>query len=180
MSNGWKPKSAVEVDTWMPSSATMVSEETTPQKGTNAGNLLTAFGVGAGGVATAYGAKKVFEATAPARTELAGNLINSIIKPRHKEYMFGKNPGKGVAQEGIWGANIESLGNKVEQRLGQLNEYSKQIRSLSENATKTVNLDTMFEPLYEVSKEFVKSPDGKTYEIDTFEVDEALKHGWTK
>lgn len=131
-------------------------EEETPEEttGSSAKSLLTAFGIGAGGV---YGAQKALEATAPARTNIAGNLMNSIIKPAHKQYMFGKNPGKGMAQEGIWGMSIEGLGNKVEQRLSQLNEYSKQIRSLSENQAKTVNLESMFEPLKNLSKEFSKA-----------------------
>jgi len=126
----------------------------TSDTGSSAKGLLTAFGLGGAGV---YGAKKAIEATAPARTNIAGNLMNSIIKPRHKEYMFGKNPGKGMAQEGISGMNIESLGNKVEQRLNQLSEYSKQIRSLSENKIKTVNLESMFEPLKELSTQFSKA-----------------------
>lgn len=135
----------------------IVGEETKPTTG-----LLKAFGMGAGGAVTAggaaFGIKKGYEALAPARTKMAGDLMNSIIKPRHKEYMFGKNPGKAMAQEGIWGTNIDSLGIKVGKRLTELSEYAKQLRSLSENTTKRVNLETILEPLTETLQDFNKAP----------------------
>lgn len=115
--------------------------------------------VGAGlAIGAGLGAKKAFELSAPVRTKTAGNLINSIIKPRHKEYMFGKDPGRAIAQEGIWGSNIDSIGSKVDKRLTELTEYSKQLRSLGENATKRVNLETVLEPIKEVLNEFEKAP----------------------
>jgi hypothetical protein len=85
-------------------------------------------------------------------------MINSIIKPGHRDYNFGKNPGKGVAQEGIWGVNVDSIGQKVEKRLGELKEFSKGVRSLDEHQGKTSNLEKTLDPLYKALDELGRDP----------------------
>lgn len=143
-----------------------------PNKGND---ILSAVGLGgvALGGAGVYGATKAYKALSPQRNKLSGELINSIIKPRHKDYMFGKNPGKGVAQEGIWGLNINSIGNKVEKRLNELNTYAKHYRSLPENQTKTVDLSNALDPFYKAMEELGKAPE--THKAKINEIDSIVK-----
>lgn len=146
--------------------------ETQPTS-SNLGGILTGLGLGGGAVAGAgYGVRKGYQALAPQRTKMAGGLINSIIKPKHKEYMFGKNPGQAVAQEGIWGVGLEGIGRKVNERLTQLNTYAKELRSLDVNKTKTVNFQKVLDPLYEALDEFSKAP--KTHRAKINEVYRAV------
>ena len=147
----------------------VVDEPTTETQPSGLGGVLTGLGLGAGVVGgVGYGAYKGYQALAPQRTKMAGGLINSIIKPRHKEYMFGKNPGQAIAQEGIWGTGIEGIGRKDEERLTQLNTYAKELRSLDVNKAKTVNFQKVLDPLYEALDEFSKAP--KTHRAKINEV----------
>jgi hypothetical protein len=44
---------------------------------------------------------------------LAPRLINSLIKPLSKQFSYGKNPGRAVAQEGIVANSMEDLATKI-------------------------------------------------------------------
>jgi hypothetical protein len=130
-----------------------ISQSTPSQS--NPANLVGALGLATG---AGYGLRRVNRALAPQRNKLASNLMNSIIKPADKEYMFGKNPGLAVAQEGISGISLESIGTKVDQRLNQLNTYAKELRSLDTNKAKVVNLSQMLDPFQDVLAELKKQP----------------------
>ena len=131
------------------------------------GSRLMGYGLGgAGAVGVAKGIQKVGEISAEPRTEIAGNMINSIIKPRHKDYSFGKNPGQGVAQEGIAGWNLKDIGNKVGKRLDELTTYAKEYRSLPEHQGKTVNLEKALDPFYEGLDELGKAPETHSAKIN--------------
>lgn len=54
-------------------------------------------------------AKKV----TPALKESSARIVNSLIKPLLKDFSYGKNPGLGVAQEGIVANNLDELANKI-------------------------------------------------------------------
>jgi hypothetical protein len=121
---------------------------------------LASIGIGAGtALGAGFGIAKGYKASAIGRNKLAGDLINSIIKPRHREFSFGKNPGQGIAQEGIWGLNINSIGNKVNKRLDELNSYVKGIYSLPENQIKAINLEQMLDPFYDALDKLSKAPE---------------------
>src|SRR5437879_3827495 len=45
--------------------------------------------------------------------KLPARVLNSIIRPAMKAFGFSKNPGRGVAEEGIVAGTLESLGKKV-------------------------------------------------------------------
>lgn len=62
---------------------------------------------------------------------LAPRIINSLIKPASKEFLYGKNPGKVIADLGITGNSFEELisniqktkdevGNRIGQRISQV------------------------------------------------------------
>lgn len=90
--------------------------------------------------------------------KLAGNVINSLIKPAHKQFMFGKNPGLGVAKEGITAGNLDELAGKVEGRLTELNQASQLIRNTPENINKTVDLSRINKPLIDSYLNLSKTP----------------------
>jgi len=50
----------------------------------------------------------------------AGRIMNSLIKPLSKDFAYGKNPGAGVANEGIIANSAEELGEKVFQKRQEL------------------------------------------------------------
>lgn len=138
----------------------------------NIGDMV-ASGAGVAGLgAIGYGVTKAWDVLAPVRTKVAGNLVNQLIKPKHKEYMFGKNPGMGIAKEGIWGNSLEDIGLKVDERLKELNTYSKEVRGLDEHKFKTVDLEGIFEPLNEALDEFKKAP--KTHSAKINEINDIL------
>jgi hypothetical protein len=45
--------------------------------------------------------------------KLPARLINSLIRPGLKDFNFGKNPGAGVASEGIAAATVDGLAQKI-------------------------------------------------------------------
>lgn len=45
----------------------------------------------------------------PNRKELGTRFINSLIKPLQKDFSYGKNPGRGVAEEGIIANSLDEL-----------------------------------------------------------------------
>lgn len=80
-------------------------------------------------------------------TKVAGRIIDSLIKPRHKEFMFGKNPGEAVAKEGIVAPNLGSLKDKVQVRTEELKSAITDIRNTPENFDKKVDLTDTLKPL---------------------------------
>ena len=50
-----------------------------------------------------------------ASENLAPRFINSLIKPLSKDFSYGKNPGKAVAQEGIVANSLPELATKISQ-----------------------------------------------------------------
>ena len=56
----------------------------------------------------------------PNRTAVAGQLVNSLIKPLQKDFSYGKNPGLEVAKEGIVGNSLDDLGKAISKRTDSL------------------------------------------------------------
>jgi hypothetical protein len=97
--------------------------------------------------------------------KLAGNVLNSLIKPAHKEFMFGKNPGLGVAQEGIVASNMESLLTKVDKRISLLDDAAKYIRNTPQNMNKTIDVSKVRQPLVDTITMLKKTPKTNAAEI---------------
>jgi len=101
--------------------------------------------------------------------KIAGRVINSLIKPAHKDFLFGNNPGLGVAKEGITANGLEELATKVESRITLLNDASKAIRNTPENIQKTVNLSKVNRPLINSLIELKKAPGTHAPQIKSIE-----------
>jgi hypothetical protein len=92
------------------------------------------------------------------REKMVSKSINALIKPEKKELLFGKNPGLGVAREGIVANNFEELGTKVNDRITLLNNATKIIRNTPENMHKTIDVSDVRQPLIDTLTKLKKIP----------------------
>lgn len=66
--------------------------------------------------------------------EQAPRVMNSLIKPLSKDFSYGKNPGKAVAEEGIVGNSLDDLAYNIKLRK---EEYGKKISDKTAQATQS-------------------------------------------
>lgn len=59
------------------------------------------------------GAQVAKSAVLPSGKEAGGKVINSLIKPLLKDFSYGKDPGKAVAEAGITANSLDDLANKI-------------------------------------------------------------------
>jgi len=103
-------------------------------------------GVGAAvgaAVPVAFGAKAALNVL---KKEGAPRVINSLVKPLLKDFSYGKNPGRAVAEEGIVANSLEDLGAKISssrEKIGR--EISNQNSILEGKAL--LNLEGSFKPI---------------------------------
>jgi len=72
--------------------------------------------------------------------KLPSRLINSLIKPPQKEFLFGKNPGAAIANEKITANTLEGLLTKTRAKLIQLSdELTDHVKDIKGN----VNAETI-------------------------------------
>jgi hypothetical protein len=74
-------------------------------------------------------ASKVNAAIPGARLKASERIVNSLIKPLLKDFSYGKNPGRGVAREGLVFNNLEEGFVKISERL---NSIGKQMDSVAQ------------------------------------------------
>lgn len=86
---------------------------------------------------------------------MANRLINSYIKPKHVDSLYG-NPGEGIAKEGIIFRSIGNGKNKVEAKLKNL--YSALDNAYSAHINQKVDYDTALNPLKNLAVELGKHP----------------------
>lgn len=98
---------------------------------------------------------------------IASRIVNSLIRPQHKQYLFGKNPGLGIAKEGIVAGNMDGLLNKVDNKLSEIGSAISEVRSTPENLNKTIKLEDTLQPLRNVLGELKKAPRRHQAEIQT-------------
>lgn len=106
-------------------------------------------------------------------TKIAGRVIDSLIKPRHKEFMFGKNPGEAVAKEGIVANNLGNLKDKVDVRIKDLRGTVSDIRNLPENFEKKIDVTETLKPLKNAYT-YLKSIGEKTHATELKRIENAL------
>lgn len=100
--------------------ATTAAQTGSAKEGVDAGLITAVLGV------PVDGAIKTFQS---ASKELAPKFINSLIKPLLKDFSYGKNPGRAVAQEGITANSLDELGQKI----GEARQtYGKKIQDLGQ------------------------------------------------
>ncbi len=71
-------------------------------------------------------------------------IINSVIKPLKKDFVYGKNPGRAIAEEGIVGNDLDDLYLKIKNRMDELgNELGSQYKE----SNKTINTKGLLDSL---------------------------------
>lgn len=83
-----------------------LGRELAPEGKEDIGQAIGGLAGGVLGESAVAGAKKL-------TSKVAGNIINSMIKPKQSAFQYGKNPGKTVADLGITGNSLEDLGENI-------------------------------------------------------------------
>lgn len=88
---------------------------------------------------------KVLSKAAPA----AETFINSLIKPLQKDFAYGKNPARGILNEGITANSLEDLGHKVVSQRGQVGKGIGEVGQKIEESGISLNLVPGLSPINE-------------------------------
>lgn len=86
---------------------------------------------------------------------MGSRIINSLIKPLKKDFAFGKNPGRTVAEEGITANSIEDLATQVSTRRQQVGQ---EIGDRIAKETMRFNVTDLTKPLDDALQQAKKSP----------------------
>jgi hypothetical protein len=87
------------------------------------------------------------------KSDSAGRVINSLIKPASKEFSYGKNPGMAVAKEGIVANSLDDLVTKIDDTIkNKSNEYIEAIKK----SNTALNISDSFKPIDEALDVAVK------------------------
>jgi hypothetical protein len=92
----------------------------------------------------AKGAEKAISKVPQATRFLSGRIINSLISPLLKDFSYGKNPGLGVAREGIVANSLDDLAIKIG---GKRNQLGKEIGNVMKRNKSIVNTTGVLRPL---------------------------------
>lgn len=82
-----------------------------------------------GAAAVSAGVRKLAPAMAP-------RIINSLVKPLLKDFSYGKNPGRTVAELGITGNNLEDLATNITKARQKIGQQAHQLGSQLDPQTK--------------------------------------------
>jgi len=85
----------------------------------------------------------------------APRIVNSLIKPLKKDFSYGKNPGRAVAEEGIVANNMDDLLDRITERRQSIGE---KIGSKLSTSSKKVNLSGFTAPLDDAISVANKAP----------------------
>lgn len=89
----------------------------------------------------------------PSGSDAGGRVINSLIKPLLKDFSYGKNPGKAVAEAGITANSLDELGSKIKvarQQVGE--EISNKISQNTDQFDATDALKSLDEAIANAKK----------------------------
>lgn len=78
------------------------------------------------------------------KSDIANKLVTSLIKPKLRDFSYGKNPGLGVAKEGITGNSLEELAQNISKKRQSL---FRQTENIAKKSNKTVNLSNVLLPI---------------------------------
>lgn len=124
----------------------------TPQEA--AQKIGIAGGVAAGSEAVGstvlkYGAKAAEKILPPISNFIAKRLperlINSIIKPRLRDFIYGKNPGAGVVEEGIVATSFDDLAKKIAVKKDEIGKMFDPL--IKKYGAKKIDLSKVIKPL---------------------------------
>lgn len=85
----------------------------------------------------------------PAGESAAAGAVNSLIKPLEKEFRFGRNPGAGIAEEGIVARNLPNLAEKTRGKMDAVGKVIGSKLNTPEANAKLIDIKPMLAPLDE-------------------------------
>jgi len=90
-------------------------------------------------------------------TPEAERLINSLIKPLSKDFAYGKNPARGILNEGIVASTFDDLSHKVVEKTNLVGEGIGAIGQKLDQAGVTLNLVPALKPIEDAIQSAAKS-----------------------
>lgn len=157
----------------------VATEATRLQKATGLGKRVLAEGAVGGAVATAQAgefdreakdtaiisalfpaAGKVIKSTAQVfkNPKNAGRVVNSLIRPLAKDFSYGKNPGRAIAEEGIVANNMDDLVQKIDIRRNEVGEKINLRLSSPEIQKVKMDVSGILKPLNDAYDQAMKTP----------------------
>ena len=110
-----------------------------------------------GALSSLGGAFSIAKSVIP-KENIAGRIVNSFVKPLGKDLSYGKNPGRGIAKEGIIANNLDDLGTAVKDRKDLVGaEIGNATRKATEKGLK-IDLTGFTNPVDEALAEARKAP----------------------
>ena len=92
------------------------------------------------------------------RKAMSERIINSLIRPLEKQFRYGKNPGRGVAEEGIIANSLEDLERQISRRLtGRTNQLNGVYDSAKYKDT-TLDVVEFIEPIEALFRKALETP----------------------
>ena len=116
--------------------------------------------------------RAVAQETIPMRGDMAGGIINSLIKPKDVEFRYHNNPGKVVAQEGLWAPTAKALRGVIEKRIGEVHGVIDKVRSGLDHTDKKIDITDMQKPLAELFTRFGEKPETNEASINKLKKNE--------
>lgn len=86
--------------------------------------------------------------------QVASRVVNSLIKPLLKDFSYGKNPGAGVAREGIVANSLDDLANKINKKRNEVGQAIDKV--LSRNTDKVIDASDALSPIDEAINKAVE------------------------
>ncbi len=80
---------------------------------------------------------------------LAGKVVNSLIKPNKRDFAYGKNPGKAISEEGIVASSFDDLAQKVQAKKTELGTQIDDVLSNEKYANSLQNVEDALKPIDE-------------------------------
>lgn len=90
--------------------------------------------------------------------DFAPRIVNSLVKPLMKDFSYGANPGRAVAEEGIVANNLDELATKINSSKKRIGSEIGQITSQGTRAGKILDLSSALKPLDDAIAHAGRSP----------------------
>lgn len=95
------------------------------------------------------------KALLPSTADAGAKVINSLVKPLLKDFSYGKNPGKAVAEAGIVANSLDDLAVKIK---GVKNSVGQQISDLMKTSSKVFDVSGALDPIDDAITKANNSP----------------------
>jgi hypothetical protein len=127
------------------------------RKGENAlNNTGLSFGVGMAFPFAGTATSKVVQSLPGQKLKMAEKVVNSLIKPLLKDFSYGKNPGRGVATEGIVFNSLEEGAVKIGDRLKLIGSQMDKIANSKKG--EIIDISDVLSPIDKAIAEAQKTP----------------------